>query len=63
MECLFNHFNVFNRVTQGKSTFIDKSKSHIKDIVDPDKFPIFDLKENKANYHPIWEYLAGRLRH
>jgi hypothetical protein len=46
LECIFRQFSVFNKITQGKSMIYDSSKgnSNVKDIVDPDKFPIWDNK-------------------
>ncbi len=46
IECIFKHFSKFNQVTQCKNMIYDSSKSNlnIKDLVDPDKFPIWDNK-------------------
>jgi|FrelakmetLWP11LW_1041352.scaffolds.fasta_scaffold23660_2 hypothetical protein len=42
---------------------IDTSKSNIKDLVDPDKFPIWDLRETKPIYSQLWGWVMGKIRH
>jgi hypothetical protein len=42
---------------------IDTSKSNVKDLVDPDKFPIWDLKLTKATYSQLWGWVIGSIRH
>lgn len=34
---------------------IKGTKSNIKDLVDPDKFPVFDLKKAKNMFFSVWE--------
>ena len=42
---------------------IDTSKSNVKDLVDPDKFPIWDLKLAQAVYSQSWSWVMGAIRH
>jgi hypothetical protein len=44
---------------------VDSSKSNpnIKDIVDPNKFPIWDLRQTTPVYKSNWNHLMGELRH
>lgn len=44
LEHLFAHLDALHRNTQGKNMVLKGSMSNIKDIVDPDKFPMWDLK-------------------
>jgi hypothetical protein len=41
---MFRQFSTLNQASKLKTMVIDNSKSNIKDLVDPDKFPIWDLK-------------------
>lgn len=63
MECIFKHFSTFNKFTKLKNMVIDTSKSNVKDLVDPDKFPIWDLKLTKATYSQLWGWVIGSIRH
>lgn len=42
---------------------IDTSKSNVKDLVDPDKFPIWDNQMTKPIYSQLWGWVMGRIRH
>ena len=42
---------------------IKGSLSNLKDIVDPDKFPMWDLKETKDIFYSRWPEIEGALRY
>ncbi len=42
----------------------DSSKSNASTaLVDPDKFPIWDLKQSKSTYQSLWSYHLAQLRY
>ena len=42
---------------------VSKSNPNIKDIVDPNKFPIWDLKQTTPIYKSNWNNYMGELRY
>jgi hypothetical protein len=41
----------------------DTSQSTITDLVDPDKFPIWDLKQQTPIYKSLWGSYLGKIRY
>lgn len=60
---MFRQFSTLNKSSKLKNMIIDTSKSDVKDLVDPDKFPIWDLKETKPVFSQLWGWVMGKIRH
>lgn len=60
---LFQHFDCLHRNSRGRSMIIKGKESLIKDIVDPDKFPVWDLKKKPDLYYSIWNTIMGKIRY
>jgi hypothetical protein len=60
---LFQHFDSLHRNSRGRSMIIKGKESLIKDIVDPDKFPVWDLKKKPDLYYSIWNTIMGKIRY
>lgn len=60
IEHLFTHFHNFHRLTRGREMIVDGNVSQTTTaLVDPDKFPIWDLKKYNPIYRSLWgSYLA-----
>lgn len=39
------------------------TESLVKDLVDPDKFPIWDLKKKPTTFYSIWNTVLGAIRY
>lgn len=39
------------------------AESLVKDLVDPDKFPIWDLKKKPNIFYSIWNTILGKIRY
>ena len=37
--------------------------SDLKDLVDPDKFPIWDSMKRNSILYPKWNYIMGKIRY
>lgn len=38
-------------------------ESLMKDLVDPDKFPVWDLKKKPTTFFSIWNSVMGKIRY
>ena len=56
-------FSSIHRHTQGRTMFSDTSKATSTHLVDPDKFPIWDLKEKTPVFTSNWSEVMGRIRY
>ena len=63
MESLFRHFDALHRNSRGRKMILRGQESLSKDIVDPDKFPIWDLKKKPTIFHSIWNTIMGKIRY
>lgn len=63
LESVFRQFSILNRSSKLKNMVIDTSRANVKDLVDPDKFPIWDLKVARPVYSQLWGWVMGRVRH
>ena len=63
MESLYNHFYALHRASRGRKMVIHGEQTTTTDLVDPDKFPIWDLKVAKNLFYSTWGTVLGRLRY
>lgn len=63
MEQVFGHLSSLYRNSRGRSMMVRGRESLTKDLVDPDKFPIWDLKKKPNVFYSIWNTIMGKIRH
>ncbi len=57
IEQLFSQFHSFYKYSRGREMIVDHNNSRATtDLVDPDKFPIWDLKQYKPIYRSMWTH-------
>jgi hypothetical protein len=60
IEDLFYNFNVLHKYAHGRALVTDLTKSNsTTNLVDPDKFPIWDLKKYTPIYKSMWGFFLN----
>lgn len=63
LELLFNQFSILHNHSQGRNMLTRGGFSSVKDLVDPDKFPIWDSVKSNNLLYSKWNYIMGKLRY
>jgi len=64
IEHLFNLFHLLYKYSRGRQMIVDSHKSQeTTALVDPDKFPIWDLKMYKPIYRSLWASYIPQMRY
>ena len=64
LEQLFTHFHAMHKYSRGRQMIVDSlNNNETTSLVDPDKFPIWDLKHYSPVYRSLWEHYLAKLRY
>lgn len=63
LEQLFGNLDALHKNSRGRKMMVRGKESLSKDLVDPDKFPIWDLKKKPNVFYSIWNTIMGKIRY
>lgn len=62
LEQVFKHFNTLHRYERNMSLVRNEAATTMKDLVDSDKFPIFDLSYKIPLWRSNWVTVENKLK-
>lgn len=64
IEQLFTQFHCFYKYSRGREMIVDSNSSQeTTALVDPDKFPIWDLKQYSPVFRSLWGHYLAQMRY